>query len=63
MKVERIIHIIITPESENDCNDIHCRDCRFAPLMNPHTRECYNREKRKAWRFLGEATNNFLNDA
>jgi hypothetical protein len=62
MKCEVIINIIVTPESKEDCESIKCKDCRFAPLMNPRARECYNMDKRKSWRFLGEATNSFLKD-
>jgi hypothetical protein len=63
MKVEVIIKVIITPESKLDCESIKCKNCRFAPLMNPRARECYNMERRKTWRYLGETTNNFLTKA
>jgi hypothetical protein len=62
MKRDIIRKIIITPESLEDCDEIKCEKCRFAHPMNPEANKCFNKEKRKEWRFMRHEVNNFLNN-
>lgn len=60
MKIDVIIKVILRPESLSDCDTIECDRCGYQPIMSQNSRTCYNKEKRKAKRYLSDKANNFL---